>query len=199
MEAREHSHFALPNSNLSFSDLLIMCKIIGLLHSLGSGNCVVTRSSRKWLSEWGHLSSCTPLWQQPWAGGSHSPSATHAVARPASHGTYKEAVPLTKVSNHMCNTIIFSWPQLICFSPSIHKTQRQWVWLSLHGNAGPTQVLSLFFNHQNKICFLQFWLLFALCNRRLIKLPSQLPHCVRTASLFRVLFSSLTYLLPKRH
>lgn len=112
------------------------------------------------------------------------------------HGTQKDSASHQGQQSHVQHNNL-AWPQLICFCPSIHKTQRQCVWLSLHGNAGLTQVLSLFSTNKIKHIFCNSDYS-ALCNQPLIKLPSHLPYCVRTASLFRVLFLSLTYLLPKR-
>lgn len=165
MEAREHSHFALPNSSPSFSDLLIMCKIIGLLpsRSLGSGNCVVTCSSRKWLSESGHLSSCTSPVTAALSSGvplslCHPRRGTAGLAW---HTQRDSALHQGQQSHVQYNNL--AWPQLICFSPSIHKTQKQWVWLSPHGNPGLTQVLSLFSTIKIKhvFCNSDYYLLYA--------------------------------------
>lgn len=194
MEAREHSHFALPNSSPSFSDLLIMHKIIGLLpwRSLGSGNRVVTCSSRKWFSESGHLGSCPPPVTAALSRGvpqplCHPRRGTVCLAWDTQRDSASHQGQQSRVQHNN-----LAWPQLICLSPSIHKTQRQCVWLSLHGNAGLTQVLSLFSMTKIKHVF---------CNSDYSLLYETNPwkncHCVRIPNLFRVLFSSLTYLLPK--
>lgn len=112
MEAWELSHFALPNSSPSFSDFLIMSKIIGLLPlcSLGRGNqcrhLLITQTTfcRSQIRAPQFLRTLHD--HSPVQGGSHGPPTTHAAAWFVLHGTHTEMVPRIKVSNHMCNRII---------------------------------------------------------------------------------------------
>lgn len=186
MEAQEHSRFALPNCSPSFSDLLIMCKIIGFspLCSSRRGNwchhlLITQRLSA--VPKPGHINSCArPVTAALCGGGgSHSPSTTHAAARFALHGTHTEMVPHTKVSNHVCNRIILhSLNQSALAPPSIKPKDNGFDYLCENAGLTPTS-LSVFLKLEYKTfsAILTIYpVLLTLHHQPLIKSPPLLQH-----------------------
>lgn len=118
-------------------------------------------------------------WPQPCAGGlpwsSHHPRSS--MVCPA-WNTHRDGTSHQGQQSHVQQNNL-AQPQLICFSPSIHKTQRQEVQLSLHGNEGLTPALLLFPKSEYKTfsaILNTYPVLFALQHQFLIKSLPLLQH-----------------------